>query len=179
MNRYESSRESWFGNRWRRISWLLPLVIGIGIGVLLFGLLPGFRWGIGGHTWASHGTGAYAPGYREQPAPRTEAVPPGPQERFHHGRGPGRGHYAHTTRERGGAFFPFAGSRLIVPLLLIGAGAWLLARPRHGGGGSGGPAERGPYSSQPGTDPTPFTPAAGLEPGSTPEPPATGETRRL
>jgi hypothetical protein len=83
----------------------------------------------------------------------------------------------HHDRDRGvgGIFFPFGAGRLILPLLLIGAGAWLLS-----GRGRGPRSGTGP-SGQPGNQVSPPAAPAPAEPatGDDADPPVTGETRRL
>ncbi|HEX6290906.1 MAG TPA: hypothetical protein VFZ66_17105 [Herpetosiphonaceae bacterium] len=209
MHPGEYGRGPWFRRGPRGGFWLLPLLIGIGLGALFFGGPRGPWLGFDGFGRE------YGPGYRQQApqaapqagaeraAPQAEQAPAAPDARGHgrewHGFGERR-HFAPF-------FFPFGGLRLIVPLLLIGAGLWLLSGRRRGPrhwGGPGGPGHWGgpggaqyshpaggpqAYQAQPPAPPQqqqgqPYTPPqpappSSQEPGAPPEPPATGETRIL
>lgn len=173
MNPYGYGPERWPG---RRAPWLIPLLIGAGLGALLIVLMNGFSWR------GDHGRGDFAASQRvpqaqqwqqapqaQQPvAPQQQSVPVAPQAQRGFGRGmDGRGMMG--GHQRGWfSFLPFGGLRMIVPLLLIAGGAWLLSRPRRGSGG------QGPAPAQPATAP-PTTPQHGPEQ----DPPATSETQRL
>ena len=155
---------SWFGHGGRN-GWLAPLGIGIGIGALIFSLLPFLAWAHHDDRGGRHGFGAAQEFRREAPG----AVPPATERYGHHGRGPG------TSWSWGVPFFPFGGTRLLLPLLLIGLGAWLISGGRRGPDGPSGRSHRGegePFHGPPGPPP-------GTEPRTPPDPPATGETRRL
>ena len=218
---------SWFGSGrggWQRAFWL-PLVLGIGIGVLIFGL-PHSIWG-GGQQDTRGGfaagantagapqqgqqvapqTGANTRGFRQrgqqvapqaganasgspqqgqqvapqagvgqtdpnvgtaQNTPGTNVVPSGQQRGFGHGRDMGRRHELFD--------FHFGGLGLLLPLLLIGTGAWLLSG-RRGPGNWGGPT--GPHAGQPGTSAKPAATVDEPQAVDHPAPPVTGETRRL
>ena len=176
MHSSDYGRGSWFGQGWRRTGWLLPLLLGIGIGALLVGLLPTMRWGFDGHMGGRHRRGVAAPGFQQQPAPRAERIP---HAHPRHGHGWDRSPFAHATPLWGLLFWPFSAMRLIAPLLLIGLGAWLLAGGRRGGGSRGSPTEGASHSGQAGTPQAPPVPPADLQPPGPPDAPSTGETRRL
>jgi hypothetical protein len=74
----------------------------------------------------------------------------------------------------GETFSWFNPERLVVPLLLIGAGAWLLSGRRRAPGGSTGLSGRQAVSYDPSPSPAPREPYS-----NDPESPTTGETRRL
>ncbi len=169
MSSQEYGRGSFFGNGGRRNGWLVPLLVGLGIDALLFGLLPGLHWGPGGRRPDRHGRGNTGGMFGQQAAPREDQGATAPQERFGFEHGHGRVPSGHDWWLPGALFFPFGGSRLILPLLLIGSGVWLLTRRR---GGLGGPAYSPPQGSPP-------APPVDPERRSDPEPPSTGETRRL
>ena len=156
----------------RGIFWLLPLLVGIGIGAIFFGGLRG-PW----HDYGDrHGRGferdfmpdLAAPAAPAAPAasagPRVENMNPGPVFRGDH-------HDWHPfgPQGHGGPFGHFVGFRLLVPLALIGAGLWLLSGRRRGSGPWNGPT--GPQSSY-------TAPPASPQPSAS-QPPATGETRIL
>lgn len=166
-------RQGWYGgaNRggprgWGRL--LLPLIVGIGLGALLFG---GARFG-------ARGASDYRYQSRQSELPQQQAAGeerlaggersaasgrPADQYAFErdHGYGP-RGGWRH-----GG--FGFGG--FLLPLLLIGGGLWLLNR-RRGPGAPGGPPAQGGGPGQP-VGPAPETP---FGPGDAP---ASGPTYRL
>ena len=169
MSPQEYGRGLFFGNGGGRNGWLVPLLIGLGIGALLFGLLPGLHWGPGNRRMDRYGRGNSEGMFREQPAPGTDQGAPVPQRRFGFEHGHGRAPSGHDSWLPGALFFPFGGSRLLLPLLLIGSGAWLLTRRR---GGLRGPACAPPQGPLP-------APPAEPERRSDPEHPVTGETRRL
>ncbi len=169
MSPQEYGRGSFFGNGGRRNGWLVPLLVGLGIGALLFGLLPGLHWGPGDRRPDRYGGGNTGGMFRQQPAPSEDQGAAAPQGRFGFEHGHSRALSGHGSWLPGALFFPFGGSQLILPLLLIGSGAWLLTRRR---GGLGGPAYAPPRQSPP-------APPADPEPRRDPEPPATGETRQL
>ena len=157
---------------WGRL--LLPLIVGIGLGALLFGGGPRFGSFFGG-------------GYSSQPSRQLEqrstgreqqAQQPSAGERSaeqyalerRYDSGP-RGGWHH----RGFGPFGFGGfgiGRLLLPLLLIGGGLWLLNR-RRGPGAPGGPPSQGQAPNQP-VGPAPEQPPYG--PGDAP---TTGPTTRL
>ncbi|HEY0735070.1 MAG TPA: hypothetical protein VGD69_09205 [Herpetosiphonaceae bacterium] len=173
------------GPRRGPIVWLLPLIVGVVLGGLFFG---GSHRGdrFDGPPWR-HAESAPVPVQPVQPAqPAQPAQPPAapqaPDPRFE-----GRGEHFRGFDQRGGfvrhdhdwGFFPFGGMRLLLPLLLMGAGAWLLfgrRGPRHqhsGPAGWGGPGHwggpgphpaqqygPGPYPAQPGPGPQPAQQAA-------------------
>ena len=174
MNSREYGRGPWFGNGGRGNGWLLPLVVGIGIGALLFTLLPGMLRGIGHHERAPFRAGAFAPAERDQAALHAGAGDPAPHARMAHG--PERERHGFGAWGLGGLFFPFAGSRLLGALLLIGAGAWLLAGRTRGPGGWNGPS--GPQAGQPASTPNGAFPAE-PRPRDDWEQPSTGGTRYL
>ena len=131
MSPQEYGRGSFYWNGGGRNGWLVPLLIGLGIGALLFGLLPGLHWGPGDRRPDRYGRGNSEGMFREQPAPGTDEGAIVPQGRFgfehRHGRAS-----LHDSWLPGALFFPFGGSRLLLPVLLIGSGAWLLTRRRGG-----------------------------------------------
>jgi|GEM_PF-5035374 len=189
MHPSDYGRGPWLG-RGRRNFWLLPLLIGIGIGALLFGPSRGYRSGYGHAYKGWNGPGAYAPQYGQQwaqPAPPAagQAVPPAAaaprttEGQYFNDRGPAGDRFGYGHRHRGGPFFPFAGLRLLLPLLLIGAGAWLFFRGRQGPGGWSGPSGMGGQPNQPGTPPPPPAQPTSAPSTATPTPPATGETRHF
>ncbi len=180
MNPSEYGHAPWFGKRWQPRFWLLPLVLGIGIGALIFGLPSVLPWGREGrapHRFearaAARGARAYGQTSAAQEgaaqarpgAPGTQSTP---QARPNAGRNTDGEHGSFDRRDRGGPFFGFGGLSLLVPLLLIGTGVWLLTGRHRGPGGWGGPPR--PRPSEPGTLPS--------APNHS-EPPATSETRWL
>lgn len=180
MDPYEYGRDSRFRPERRRISWLLPLVLGIGIGALALGLFSGFGWG---HDNRRGSFAAALPGNQQQwsqPAPNSAQQPVVPQFAPRAGapfqRGLDQNRHGGVTQGRWGWFFPFGSLRFIGPLLLIGLGAWLLSGRRFGSGGSSGPSAPQPPHGGPTT-----TVAAPVEPqpARRDEPPATSETQRL
>ena len=203
---------SWSGSGrggWQRAFWL-PLVLGIGIGVLVFGLphsLSSLWGGSQSDTRGGFAAGTNAPGPQQQGqqvapqagantrgfrqrgqqvapqagagqtdpnvgttqnTPGTNVVPSKPQRGFGHGRDMGRRHE--------GFGFHFGGLGLLLPLVLIGTGAWLLSG-RRGPGNWGGPT--GPHAGQPGTSAKPAATVDEPQAVDHPAPPVTGETRRL
>ena len=160
MSPQEDGRGSFFGNGRGRNGWLVPLLVGLGIGALLFGLLPGLHWGPGDRQPDRYGRDNTGGLFQQQPAPRADRGTAAPQGRFEHGHG--RAPSGHDWWLPGALFFPFGASRLILPLLLIGSGAWLLTRRRGGWGGSAYPPQ--------GSPPAPPAPPADPEPRSEPEP---------
>ena len=169
MKPSESGPAPWLDNGWQRRFGLLALLVGIGIGVLLLGV-PRGMWGeFVDNERAGYRSGAEMFGERQreaqaaQPVPPVQAAPATPGQRGAGGHGPAFDRHSHLF-----FFFPFTGLRLIGPVLLIGAGAWLLGRQRPTSGGWNNPS--GPYQTPPAVEPQPDT---------TTEPPATGETRQL
>ncbi len=182
MSPHEHGRGPWFRHGRGGLFWLLPLILGVGSGALLFSGPRGPWLGYGPARWDQHERGAYGPGYREAQAPaapQASAAPAAPQaeagqpgrEARHGGwegrrHGPGRDHFS---------FFPFFGFRLALPLLLMAAGLWFLSGRRRPGG-SGGPGGQHPQQQPPYTPPAP---PASQTPEAQHDPPATGETQRL
>lgn len=151
----------------RNNPWLLPVLIGIALGALLFGLLPEMLEEFGDLHERKDRAGMYAPSERQQPqAQDAPATREQDQPRF--GRDDDDQEWRH-----GGMFFPFSPGRFVIPLLLMGAGAWLLSGRRRPGGWNGPSGRRtGPYGP-------PATPAPHEPYSNDPELPTTGETRRL
>lgn len=167
-----------FGQRGPR-TWLLPLIIGLAVGALVFG----GRWSMFG----GFGPGSYSrhAGPRvEQQAPAAPAQPAGPRGESVPGPGFKRGHG--MERDHGhGPRFGFGG--LLLPLALMGAGLWLIAGRNRGSGGSTGghgPDQQahwtGAESSPTPPQPTPYVdPTPPAQPPYTPPGPTTGPTRML
>lgn len=174
---------------WRRYSWIITLVVGVGLGALLVGPIGGQLWFLGGHgdragmarrsgqpsqvtipTTPQQNPATAADTTQQQTGPRQADQGTGTvqQPRGGDARGWADQAGAHDRRGgRSGGFFPFAQRGLLVPLLLIGAGAWLIWGRRNGPGNGGGS----------GNSPRPAGP---VEPATTPYDRAeTGETRRL
>ncbi len=176
MNAFE--RRPWFGGVFERNVWLLPLLLGIGIGGFIFGM-PRNDWGFHNERRGGHGHAMQAPVQRNESAQQTPPVVP--EQAAPRGEGMERGFAGERfagRHDRGFGFFPFAASRLILPALLIGAGLWFL-RGSRGGNGWGGP---GQAATQPAQSSSPYNmPTAGNQPSGseTQDPPTTGETRRL
>lgn len=173
-------RQGWYGyNRGGPRGWvrfLLPLIVGIGLGALLFG---------GGPRWGAYGGADYrsqAQQYEQQAEQRSlesgqatggerslESSRSSEQYAFERGydNGPRGGWHG-----RGFGFGGFGIGRLLLPLLLIGGGLWFLNR-RRGPGAPGGPPAQGGQPGQP-VGPAPEPPSYG--PGDAP---TTGPTTRL
>ena len=200
---------SWSGSGrggWQRAFWL-PLVLGIGIGVLVFGLPHSLSsiWG-GGQSDTRGGFAANAPSAQQQEqqlapqqgqqfapqagsgqtapnagttqnAPGTNVAPSAPQRGYGRGHGEMRDGWRGMPRRHAGFGFHFGGLGLLLPLVLIGTGAWLLLGRRRGPGNWGGPV--GPQAGQPGTPATPAATPTEPQSGDYPAPPTTGDTRRL
>jgi len=186
LNTYEYDRGGLFGNRWRLPFWLLPLALGVGIGALAFGILPGIWPAFDDRAGGRHRHGFYAPRFRQEAEPGAGAVSPAP-----HAKSPARQGQmlpAGTSGERGhdilswlgvSLFAPLLGLRWLLPFLLIGAGAWLLGRRPGGAGGPGTGRSREPEPGRSGIPPTSSAQSAVQEPSGDSDRPATGETRRL
>ncbi len=189
MSSESYGRGSRFGNSWRRSPWLLPLVLGIGIGALIFQLPFGmWRWGHGGRDtserhaavqgYSRGGEQAAPPGGARQGDPGAQVAPQAPQGRFKHGHGPAARHGGYGSGPRHHSFFPFFplfDPRLILPLLLISLWAWLLSGGRRGPGNSGGRPGPQQIAAPPAPTATPVEPKADDDR----EPPSTGQTQRL
>jgi len=123
------------------------------------------------------GEQAVPPAGAQQGDHGAQVAPQAPQGRAKHGQGP-------AARQGGSAregchhpffpSFPFLDPRLIVPLLLIGLGAWLLSGGRRGPGNWGGPGPQ-QIAAPPAPAATPVEP----ESDDDREPPSTGQTQRL
>lgn len=165
--------------------WLLPLVIGVALGALLFGgffSMVASRFAFNGYDQRYS---AQAPQMQQQMPQMQQQMPNQPQfnqrgygpqsdQQFQRGYGPhmmGRGY---NDRHFGGGWFHgFGPGKLILPLLLLGAGFWLL-RGRQNRGGPGGP---GAYSQNVPVTPANPTPDA---PHQTPsDRPTTGDTQQI
>lgn len=168
-----------FGQRGPR-GWLLPLIIGLALGALVFG----GRWSMFG-GFGPDNYGRERGPRREQPAiPQAPAAPQAPATpRGEHARGSG------FERDHGHGPFGFGWQRggfgiggLLLPLALIGAGLWLVSGRNRGSGGSGGaggwhgPEQQADWNTPPG-NPAPPQPAPHVDP--TPPGPTTGPTRML
>ncbi len=161
MYRFEDNRRGWSHFAQQPLFWLLPLVIGIGIGALLLGPLHGLLAWSDGHRHGDYGRGAGLESRRQAAPARSHhgTVQPAPQVDSgvgHEFRG-ARGH------ERGfsGLSWPFFSPRLLVPLLLIAAGAWLLGRRPRGARSwnSAGTSRQERVQSEPGSQPTDAPPS--------------------
>ena len=170
----ENERRAGWG---RRFPWLLPLVIGLGLGALLVSILPGFGFDRDNQRAERQASvAARAERQQTQSVPRQDERQVGPREHFRGERGDHRGAFAGSRRGPGLFWFPFGLGRVLLPLLLIGAGAWLLMGGRRGPGSRGGT----PGSQTSRLGPPPSTVPVEEPPSDRdPELPSTGETRRL
>ena len=162
-------------HRWRRYSWMIALLLGVGLGALLVGPIGGQLWFSDRHGdhdgqgprsgQQSQATLPSAPQQNQPTAP--DSTQPQRESRYADPRSRADQPVTRGSRgERYGGFFPFDEIELLVPLLLIGAGAWLIWGRRRGSGNGGS-----------GYAPRPVEP---VEPTTVPnDHPATGETRRL
>ncbi len=189
MSSESYGRGSGFGNSWRRSPWPLPLVLGIGIGALLFQLPFGmWRWGHGGrsaferhpavHGYSRGGEQVAPPAGARQGDSGAQVAPQAAQGHFKHGQGPAARQAGYAREGRHHSFFPFfplLDPRLILPLLLIGLGAWLLSGGRRGPGNWGGRPGPQQIAAPPAPAATPVEPKSDDDR----EPPSTGQTQRL
>lgn len=174
MQTQGSGQGPWPGNGWRNNQGIILLLVGVVIGALVVGLSGGIWSGFFGNNRG--GVVAGEPRFRSQEPsfePPVQAQPVVPQPGFRGG-GIGDARHGIIRESRGHGFWPFDGLRWIVPLLLIGGGAWLLSRRQQGPGNWSGPSGTpgNPAGSQsiPVTEPRPTDPET---------PPSTGETRML
>lgn len=178
MEAYHDDRGR-FGRRPGRNPWLLPLVIGLMLGAVVGGLAGSMWWSSGGALWGDQRASAYVSGQQEQQArsaPFTDRGMIAPGAEFHgHGRGGEFGVF--SWGRHGGWWSWFAPARILVPLLLIGAGAWLLSGRRRGPGSGGGTAF--PQGSDRMPPPNVGASPTGPQSPSSPQPSATDETRLL
>ena len=171
MSSQEYDRGAGFASGGRGAGWALPLLIGLGLGALLFGLLPNLRWDYAGQGWMGHAPGAYAPHNQQQAIPRDEVVPARPQARPDGRHALGGAPYAFGPGRHGGILPSLFDPRLLGAAALIGAGVWLLGRRRSG---PAAPTTTVSVSTPP-VAPAPATEASRREDAE----PSTGETRRL
>lgn len=187
------------------LGWLLPLVLGVGLGALLFGGLFGWaREGFGERdqrafaprAYNEHRFGSDAQQQQAQPQqqPQQQTQPQQQaQQPFAPGHGPQqfrdfRGDADQRGRPDGFGFpfvFPFFLGRVALALGLIGGGLWFLRGRRGPRGGWGGPPQSRPatWSGPAQGGPQQVAPTQPPVPSETPsdrrDPPATGETRIL
>lgn len=164
MNSYGYGQQP-AGQGWRRYSWLIILAVGIGLGALLVGPLGGqLRFTAGRDDRA--GMVQRSEQQRQATAPDTTRQQTAPRQAGRDSDTAQQPRAGDARGRRHDGFLPFGQLGLTVPLLLMGAGAWLIWGRGRGpwqGGGAGPARPTAPFESMTPSD----------------QHSETGETRRL